>query len=182
MQCYNHPDVPAIMQCKGGCTRGLCKECSEIHAEPYCDFCVKEVDSQNKTGIEDAIKFNEKQIMKLAVCVGWGILWTLFGIKEVISEIARGAAFGDAVWGMVFAFIFGGIPYVIFYFRDQRSQETKSIQALHVGFGWYFIGNIIMYSIVSGIACPIIMVYGVYQVRKLVELNKELKVKLASHN
>ncbi len=180
MQCFNHPDIPAVMQCKGGCTRGLCKECAEKYAEPYCDTCVQQVDSQNKGSLEESIKFNKKQIIKLGICVVWGILMSIFGITEALGVMSANPEASFPISSIFIAFAFGGIPYMLFYVRDNRSAELKELEKIRLG-GNAFLVKMLINFCLAAIACPIIMIFGIYQIRKLLNYNKELNALLATY-
>ena len=40
MNCYNHPDLPAVSSCID-CNKGLCIECSSRYTFPICVECIK---------------------------------------------------------------------------------------------------------------------------------------------
>lgn len=40
MNCYNHPNRPAVAQCVD-CRKGLCQTCSSKYEIPICDECNK---------------------------------------------------------------------------------------------------------------------------------------------
>lgn len=104
MNCFNHPDKPAVAQCPD-CGRGLCIECATVHEPPVCARCF-----QKRTEDQDQNTVAERQI-------------TLDNItaerKAILKEMIGTALFGIIIASLLTAFYIPNadedIPAVVFW-------------------------------------------------------------------
>ena len=137
MNCYYHPDRPAVAQCPD-CGKGLCRECASKFEKPICPEC------NGKRGKDD-IKTYSKPLIVCAICFVVGCL--------------IGKGFGDTpfIMGYIFTCIFGGWSIVDMFFRNIFiSLDLHSIV--------FYYGLKAFLAMLTGIvATPVFLGYCIYK-------------------
>ncbi|MDE7149402.1 MAG: hypothetical protein K2O01_03190 [Bacteroidales bacterium] len=77
MNCFNHPDRPAVAQCPD-CSKGLCLECATAHEQIICDNCFQK--QQNAEAL-----YTFRQIRAESKAIIREMVWSaILGIGAVI--------------------------------------------------------------------------------------------------
>jgi uncharacterized protein (DUF983 family) len=78
MNCFYHPDRPAVAQCSA-CGKGLCSFCAPQFSPPTCTAC-----------FNGRIKYARSGVTReLLVMYGFGTILTFFLMKSDIEELRR---------------------------------------------------------------------------------------------
>lgn len=139
MNCYYHPDRPAVAQCPD-CGKGLCRECASKFEKPICAACN---DKRGKSAMVNYAK-------PLVVCAIFFLVGCLVG---------KSAGFGDApaIMGYIFTCIYGGWSIVdMFLSNIFISLDIRSIV-------FYYGLKIILAVIIGIFATPIFLGYCIYK-------------------
>lgn len=139
MNCYYHPDRPAVARCPD-CGKGLCRECASKFEKPICTEC------NNKRGKSAMVNYSKP----LIVCAILFLVGCLVG---------KSFGFGDepAIMGYIFTCIYGGWSIVnMFLSNIFISLDIRSII--------FYYGLKIMLSMIIGIfATPVFLGYCIYK-------------------
>jgi hypothetical protein len=72
INCYNHPDRPAVAQCSD-CGKGLCAQCASDYARPICNACNRKRINIEKDGI----------VKELLLTLGLGIVLAVLFVRWI---------------------------------------------------------------------------------------------------
>lgn len=146
MNCFYHPDRPAVAQCPD-CGKGLCRECASKFEKPICTACN---DKRGKSAMMNYAK-------PLVACAIFFLVGCLVG---------KSAGFGDApaIMGYIFTCIYGGWSIVNMFFANIFiSLDLHSIVI-------YYGLKIMLAMIVGVFTTPIFLGYCLYKViRELIK-------------
>ena len=138
MNCYYHPDRPAVAQCPD-CGKGLCYECASRNERPICPEC------NNKRGKKDLASY----IRPIAGIICLFLIGCLFG-KWMGEE--------PVLMGYLFTCVYGGWSIVSRFF----SNIFVSLN-LHSLFMYYGI-KILLSAIIGVFATPLYFVYCIVMI------------------
>lgn len=139
MNCFYHPDRPAVAQCPD-CGKGLCRECASKYEKPICTEC------NNKRGKSATINYAKP----LIVCA---ILFV------VGCMMANSLGLGDtpAIIGYILTCIYGGWSIVNIFFSNIFI--TLDIHSII-----FFYGLKAMLAMIVGIvATPVFLGYCIFK-------------------
>lgn len=133
MNCYYHPDRPAVAQCPD-CGKGLCHECANRYERPICPDC------NNKRSKDDVVSYL-RPIAGIAILF---IIGCLFGIW--LGE-------PPVLMGYLFTCIYGGWSIVTRFL----SNIFVSLN-MHSLFLYYGI-KILLSAVIGIFATPFYLIY-----------------------
>lgn len=138
MNCYYHPDRPAVAQCPD-CGKGLCYECASHNQRPICPDC------NNKRGKNDVVSY----LRPIAGIVILFIIGCLFG-----------AWMGEtpALMGYLFTCVYGGWSIVTRFFLNIFVSLN-----LHSLFMYYGI-KILLSAVIGIFATPLYLIYCIVMI------------------
>jgi len=113
MNCFNHPDVPAVGICKA-CQKGLCMECAvDLGHGIACKSHQEEVEMLN---------YFQLSILAPFFFIGLGIVLNLIGCFTILFESYMDAN-GTGIMGL--GMIFLSLFFLFFGFVLQRHQSKQ---------------------------------------------------------
>ena len=155
MNCYHHPDRPAVATCPK-CGKNICKECvdkSEFTTDnkPLCRDCNRE---EAKLHLADALAERRKNLIKIIVM---GITVAI-GLPMFIYGCVAGGA--DPIIAGMFVMCIGGVPTA--WRITKRSKEDKMRDAAD---DWVAdqegVGGSLMNSLIRGlIRIVLVVIFG----------------------
>ena len=98
MNCFNHPDIPAVGICKY-CQRGLCKDCA---IDSGCGIACKHHQENVRTLI--TIQADSKEILQNIEMLVREILWFFVGIFFILLGHSTDNSFVAIVGIVIFCF------------------------------------------------------------------------------
>lgn len=171
MNCYNHPDRPAVVQCKR-CGRGYCYEEAHLFIEGVCQECQRSEEVQ-KQQEERQRQEEERQILKEIITknkewhkktVKYGLFAAVGTIVCIILKLLKIKCDSLLNFFLVMDFFVVYIRYGWRAFSILMKELSKRIPE-----GWgciiSFSGLILLFGVVSSITgaiFPFLYVYSIY--------------------
>ena len=141
MNCYYHPNRPAVAQCPD-CGKGLCQECASKYEKPICTEC------NEKRGVNERRDY----LKPLIICSILFVIGCVVGARTGETPI---------LMGYIFTCIYGGWSIVAMFFSNIF--VSLNIQSII-----FYFGLRLLLSIFVGVfATPIFLGYCVL---KLIQL------------
>lgn len=152
MNCFNHPDRPAVAQCPD-CSKGLCIECATAHDTPICDVCYqKKVEEQQNAEALNTfcqIRAEYKAIVRemvWSVILGIGAVILIFQAPQPIEGLS------PVLLAIVVFGVFAGIPagWKVLSFRRKPKKKFKDAvnDAETRPYVWFILPFIFLYYII----------------------------------
>lgn len=140
MNCYYHPDRPAVAQCPD-CGKGLCRECASTYEKPICPDCH---DKRGKLATKNYVR-------PLIVCAA------LFAVG-CLAAGALGMGEQPLLLGYIFMCIYGGWSIVDMFF-------SHIFISLNIHSIIFYYGLKILLAMVVGIfTTPVFLGYCLYRI------------------
>lgn len=173
MNCFNHPDRPAVAQCPD-CSKGLCLECATAHEQIICNNCLQKRTSkqlqEQQAHIADEAQKNIARITTERKAIIKEMVWaTILGLiatvitmvastTETATENDTALTTSPAILGLiVFGFFAGIIPAFNILsslfkstkpkkIKNQREEQTDEPHPI-----WFFFPIVYLYYFIYAI-------------------------------
>ncbi len=151
MNCYNHPNKPAVVQCRQ-CGKGFCEDCSHDVVDGLCSSCR----AVNQQAITAQINAKSKEEQK------WhrtGLLWIIGGLSADLLFILTNMK--EYIWMGI------AVGFFVFYFRYARRLVHALLSRLAPKGGGCLVNPIIVLIldffafIPIGFVSPLLLVYSI---------------------
>lgn len=124
MNCFNHPDRPAVAQCLD-CGKGLCAECAAAYSIPLCDTCAHRRRNAERRRI----------IKELVLTFGIGILLAMLFVK-LFDGGYHSPFWFDAMLFFVATYVFAG---AVAGWRTLTRVAPSRLLLLPIGSIWFLL-------------------------------------------
>ena len=189
MQCYNHPEVGAVLVCHS-CPKSLCRECADRYTPPMCHSCALQHDEEvlgSARANLAAIKWQQTTGMLKII---WAIICMATGLGLLIYYKFESSRMGfiNIIDASVIACCFGagGVPWFLGGFgQNSDSQEltelkkiTRSLPGNEGAVLGGCLGRLLVGVVVilfSVIVTPALVGWGFYRRRQLKKRTYELE-------
>lgn len=152
MNCFNHPDRPAVAQCPD-CSKGLCIECATAHETHICQACYqkKVEERQNIEALEGycQIRSEYKAIIREMV---WSAILGIVAVILIFQPPQPIEGLSPVLRAIVVFGVFAGIPagWKVLSFRRKPKKKFKDAvnDAEKHPYVWFILPFIFLYYII----------------------------------
>ncbi len=167
MNCYNHPEQPAVAQCPD-CGKGLCTECAALYANPICRSCNRKRINEDKRVI----------IMEMLLTFGVGLVLAILFVRLTEDGHTYPFWFKPMIFTMAFYLFSGIVPgwQALTRLAPNRSRVTPRGWWVFV-LGWLLMDLIFVILKLAISLCVGLVMLPIRTVRNVSRLVSLLRVK-----